>query len=72
MNVYVWKRVKQCTENWHPEGGVMAVADTEARARELALAEGCKISVDETPTRVIGCDFSEVEYVCLFPDAGCC
>lgn len=27
MKMFVWERVNNATSNWHPEGGVMVVAE---------------------------------------------
>ena len=72
MKVFVWKRVEQCSDNYHPEGGVVVFAATEERARELANSQdGCDILPEEMPhdVRVVkGGD----EAVYIMPDAGCC
>lgn len=72
MNVYVWQRVQQCSDNYHPEGGVVVFANTEQRARELANEkEGCAIEPDEAPDDVRAVDGGK-EAVWIMPDAGCC
>lgn len=72
MNVYVWQRVQQCSDNYHPEGGVVVFAATEARARELANEKpGCHISTLEVVSETRHCSGGE-EAVYIFPDAGCC
>ena len=72
MKVFVWHRVNQCSDNYHPDGGVVVFADSEERARELANAiNGCSIKSDEFPDDVRDV-VNGVEQVYIFPDAGCC
>jgi hypothetical protein len=72
MRIFIWTRVKKCSENYHSQGGVVVFADTEERARELANSqEGCNILPEEQPDdirSVLGGD----ETVYIMPDAGCC
>lgn len=71
MNLYVWQEIKHATESYHSEGGVLVVADNEARARELALSQGAQIEPNESPDLVLGMD-EKYEHVMIFPNAGCC
>lgn len=72
MNVYVWQCVAKCTDHYHEEGGVVVVAASVERARELAAAQGCKISDEEAHDAEIPCAAGEPERVFIFPDSGCC
>lgn len=71
MKVFVWNRVDKCSDNWHSEGGVVAFAETEERARELANVGGCYIQLNEKPddVRDVLCGPEKVYWM---PDAGCC
>ncbi len=40
MKIFVWERLEQATDNWHPEGGVMVVAETVEHAKDLAQKQG--------------------------------
>ena len=82
MKLFLWRRIDQCTRNEHSEGGVVVVAETVERARELAAqycddyelghAPGhCQIRPDELPDAVYDVPGRE-EAVYLFPDKGCC
>ena len=72
MKVYVWLQIANCSTAYHCEGGVVAFAETEKRARELANANpGCCIKEDEMPDTVRDVIGGE-EAVYLMPDAGCC
>ena len=72
MKVYVWSQIAHCSTALHSGGGVVAFAETEKRARELANANpGCCINEDEAPDVV--CEVVEgEEAVYIMPDAGCC
>jgi hypothetical protein len=74
MNVYIWKRIDQATTNYHSEGGVVAIAATEERARQLAEAseEGCRFGENEKPDVVQAVADGAPEFVYIFQDAGCC
>ena len=72
MKIFIWKRVGQCSYNYHTEGGVTVIAETEERARELANElEYCDILPEEIPDLVANVDYMN-EKVFIFPDAGCC
>lgn len=72
MNVYIWERVGRCSDNWHPEGGVVVFAESLDEARALAnKTEGCAISDAEQPDAVRQCADGEKK-VFIMPDAGCC
>ncbi len=81
MKVFVWNRIKQATNSYHAQGGVVVFAETEERARQLAAERGdvdyftkepaCVIATNEKPD-----DVREViggkEAVYIMRDAGCC
>ena len=72
MNIYIWHRIGQASAMYHSGGGVVVVADTEARARALANAnDGTSIAPEELPDHVLGTSSTD-ELVLVFPDAGCC
>jgi hypothetical protein len=71
MKVFVWSRVRQCSDSYHSEGGVVVFAENEVRARELANCEpGCEILESEQPDDVREVVGGE-ETVYIMPDAGC-
>lgn len=82
MTVFIWERIEQCTENYHSEGGVVAIAKDEERARELVNQTQIsnkwgdlsytKIEDSEKPDAMYWLHDDEEEAVFLFPDAGCC
>ena len=72
MNIYIWNNVKKCSNNYHPEGGVVVFADTIEEARFLAnKTEGCAVTDAEKPDEVRRCADGEKK-VFIMPDAGCC
>lgn len=74
MNLYVWKRIDKATTSYHSEGGVVAIAATEERARELAEASerGCLFAADDKPDLVQAVADGAPEFAYVFQDAGCC
>lgn len=72
MNVYIWQRVRRCSNNYHSEGGVVVFADSEIEARSIANCEtDCSIEDDELPDEVRQCADGQ-KRVFIMPDAGCC
>lgn len=71
MKIFIWQTIDKCTSNYHPEGGVVVVAENLERAKELALGSGAEIKEDEKPDAVYDVAQAE-EKVFIFPDAGCC
>lgn len=72
MKVFVWKDVENCSERYHPNGGVVVFAESENRARFLANSQSeCNIKIDEMPNDVRDVVGGE-ERVYIMPNAGCC
>lgn len=70
MNLYVWAYAENATEHWHAEAGVVVLAGSVERARDLLrgqVRDACDVFKAEP--KVIGMD---QEWVGVFPDAGCC
>jgi hypothetical protein len=73
MNVYIWEMADEVSGNYHSGGGLLVVATSEFRARELANSTGnIKLGEDEKVDVVIPSFETEEERVIVFPDAGCC
>jgi hypothetical protein len=73
MNIFIWEKLQVCSDRYHPEGGLLVIAATLERARELAVADFSKTSaVSEEPDHVWGTFAMNEEKVITFPDAGCC
>lgn len=71
MKLFVWDRVEKASPNYHDEGGVVVIAGSLERARELVekQAPGCEAATVE-PSLVRECEGPE--YLTIHPDAGCC
>jgi len=79
MKIFIWQRIINLTDNWHPEGGVVAIAENDKEAREMIrnakmetyhTSKPCTIE-DEKPDFVCECNAKEKK-VYIFPDTGCC
>ena len=71
MKVFVWSYIAELTSNYHSGGGLIVFAEDEARARQLAEAEGVTFGKSDTPDEVRQVDGGE-EKVYVMQDAGCC
>jgi len=76
LKLYLWEYVDHVSDNWHPEGGLVVIAEDMKRAMELIYIEGCiKLSSKELE-EVIIYDLNPLktyeEKIYVFPDAGCC
>ena len=67
MFAFVWERLSEVTDNWHDEGGLLIIAPSLARARELHSAVRSNL-----PDVVYPLASDPEEHVYVFPDAGCC
>ena len=75
MKLFVWNRARRATDNYHDEGGIIAIAETLGRARELLAAQcdnedGPCSAMTAEPDLVRDCEGPE--YIAIHPDAGCC
>lgn len=74
MKVFIFESINQVTSSWHPEGGLVIVAQSKERAKEMISASK-DISVTESEWEkvvVIETKYNEEERIIVFPDAGCC
>jgi hypothetical protein len=74
VRLWVFPRVDQVSSNWHPEGGLVVIAE-DRPAAETMLAKNAAIKVTEAEWKdahryVIADDCEGRVYT--FPDAGCC
>jgi len=73
MKVFVWDRIRDVSDNYHSEGGLVVFAQDEERARIIANETcGVSLSDEEIPNKVVDVDGTTQESVHTFPDAGCC
>lgn len=73
MRIYVWESLRVCSDRYHSEGGLVVVARSLERARELAVADypGTSAVIEEPDHNWLTSPL-ENEKVITFPDAGCC
>ena len=71
--LFIWQRVKNATEHYHTEGGIIATGSTLEEARErmrlYKVPADCKAFTGE-PDKTI--ETGEVDLVMVFQDSGCC
>lgn len=73
-SLYIWNRVAGLTDSYHDGGGLVVIASSLDRAREILTAEA---GVQENceaftipPDMEVEC--AGEEYIAVHPDAGCC
>lgn len=75
MQLFVWQDVSDLTSNYHDNGGVLAIADSLERARQIILEfpdVGSKCGVLKQDPDFTAFVTDSEEKVMVFPDAGCC
>lgn len=78
MKAFVWKRLEKVTDNWHPEGGVLVIAQTLDKAQEMLAAANIRdVSESALPAPYLEMDIDTRAQnvdpqIVVFPDAGCC
>lgn len=75
MNLYIWPKATYLTDNYHDGGGVIAIAPTLDRAREIITSANYSdrpLSSSVLITDPIVITELTEEYCMIFPDAGCC
>lgn len=74
-NCYVWKRVQRLTNNYHPQGGVVVIAETLEQAHSLILendeVEKEAYTSNEPDLMLVLNDHHDPQVI-IFPDTGCC
>jgi len=75
MKLFVWNYVERASDNYHDCGGIVVIADSLERAREIvAERTGKDDKPCEAMTKIpdLTRDCEGPEYVAIHPDAGCC
>lgn len=74
MKLFLFERIEQLTEYYHPEGGMAIVANDDEHARTIiADMEYIEPTDEEWNTKIVyelAGDYPPTVHV--FPDAGCC
>lgn len=75
MKTFIWKDLTVMSYHWHSDGGIVAIANSLERAREIIRSEdGPELTSDALTTEpdlIYDCAATE-EVVLYFPNAGCC
>lgn len=73
MKIFIWKDLPQVSGNYHPEGGLLVVAESLVAARALAAQNpGIVIPDGADPDYFMELVGPADPLVIVFPDAGCC
>jgi hypothetical protein len=74
MNIYIFQRISELTDNYHSGGGLVVIAESLSRVLELAGRGGIGISSEELESVIVHklSKKDTSEGVFIFPDAGCC
>ena len=72
MNVYIWERIGNVTKNYHDGGGLLVIAKSITRAREIIKKKVSKKCEALTIMPDIYYSIKAKEQVIIFPDSGCC
>lgn len=72
MNLYVWEYVDALTNNYHSGGGLVVIAGSVERAREMAMAKNVNFAEKELAPDIAAETSCDSEHCWIFPDAGCC
>lgn len=76
MKLFLWEEVDHATERYHPEAGIVVIAESLERARDLLrrpdeyVPSNCGAYTQEPDYTTEVTDTQE--RVFIFPDAGCC
>ena len=71
MKIYIWKRLNNVSSNFHSDGGLVIIAESLEKAKEL-VSQDKYIVINEEPDIVLEIEDSAVPEYIVFPDAGCC
>jgi flagellar motor switch protein FliG len=69
MKTFIWKELDNVSSNYHSGGGLVVIAETLKKAKEIA-EEDVYIKIDKKPDYQYEGGIKEKVFV--FPDAGCC
>lgn len=72
MKLFLWYYLDHVSSRFHEQGGLVVIADSLDRAKEIAIEKDCHIRIDCPPDKVFTLLEAAEEEVIVFPDAGCC
>lgn len=72
MKLFVWTDVVWVSNNYHNDGGIIVIAETLDRAREMlpTFEDGVCEAKTKEPDLIRECEGPE--YIEVHPNAGCC
>lgn len=73
MKLFMWDRVGRASGSYHDEGGIVVIAETLARAREMISADKARVNCEALtvePDLIRECEGPE--HLSVHEDAGCC
>lgn len=71
MNMlFIWENLNNVSNNYHPEGGLVVIAEDLETAKRLATEQG--VVFDESSTLSLSASTDASQGVFIFPNAGCC
>lgn len=75
MKAFIFDRVSGVSDNYHPEGGLVVIANDEDHAKQL-VSERPEIEISDEnwkhPYLVLELAASVEPQIVVFPDTGCC
>lgn len=71
MKVFIWDYIRELTDNYHPDGGLVVIAENLENAIQLATLSGVVFN-NELPVQELPVPEGTEAKVYVFPDAGCC
>lgn len=81
MKLFLWEELDHLTGRYHSGGGLVIIADSIERAKEIAKEHSDKYQketdgapcfiIDKEPDIILNTDATEEAFY-AFPDAGCC
>jgi len=74
MKVFIFERIDKLTDNWHPEGGLVIIANDIEHAKEVISANSQIAVTEEEWAKVESFELAneaELKFWTM-PDAGCC
>lgn len=73
MKLFMWDCVRRATGSYHDEGGIIVIAETLERAREMVAADKERVNCEAlttNPDLIRECEGPE--HIAIHQDAGCC
>ena len=66
MKLFIWNRIYELTDNYHPEGGLLVIAE------DLENAKNMEPKINSIKPDYVYDVIADKPLKIIFPDAGCC